>query len=139
MDADAVDATDYSSSDVESYWIVDDGVTVGLLRLFDLDDIGLGAPQFDLRIASAQRGRGYGSRATTWLVERLFDSYPELHRIEANTRHDNTAMQRALIAAGFKQEGRLRSSWWSEHDTWFDTLVYGILRTDRSDRHAESG
>ncbi len=104
--------------DVESYWIVDDG-TVGLLRAFDLSDIGLGSPQFDLRIASSRRGRGYGSSATTWLVG------------EANTRVDNTAMQRALTAAGFSQEGRLRTSWWSEDGTWFDTIVYGILRTDR--------
>ncbi len=132
INADSIDATDFSSSDVESYWI-NDHVTVGLLRIFDLDDVGLGAPQFDVRIASEHRGQGYGSGATTWLVTHLFESYPNLHRIEANTRHDNTAMQRALDAAGFKREGRLRSSWWSEDGTWFDTFVYGVLRTDRSD------
>jgi len=125
----SVDAIDFSSADAESYWIVDDG-TVGLLRVFDLSDVGLGAPQFDLRIASSQRGRGYGSSATAWMVGHLFESYPELHRIEANTRHDNVAMQRALTASGFEPEGRLRSSWWSEDGTWFDTTVYGILRTD---------
>ncbi len=134
VDADAVDGIDFSGSDVESYWIVDDD-TVGLLRLFDLDDIGQGAPQFDLRIVSEHRNRGYGAHATKWLVTHLFDAYPELHRIEANTRGDNTAMQRALSTAGFTQEGRLRSSWWSEDDTRFDTLVYGILRTDRRDVH----
>lgn len=131
LDGGTVDDIDFSSSNVDSYWIVDDD-TVGLLRLLDLDDIGEGAPQFDLRIASAHRNRGYGTHATTWLVTYLFDSYPELHRIEANTRNDNTVMQRALATAGFTQEGRLRSSWWSEDGTWFDTLVYGILRTDRS-------
>lgn len=129
MAADAVDAADFSSSDVETYWITDDE-TVGLVRLFDLDDIGVGAPQFDLRIASQHRGRGYGTLATKWLVAHLFENFPELHRIEANTRHDNTAMHRTLISAGFTHEGRLRSSWWSEDGAWFDTSVYGILRTD---------
>lgn len=127
-------ATDFSSPDVESYWVVERGQTVGLVRLFDLGDIGEGAPQFDLRIAGRHRGRGHGKRATRWVVDHLFGAYPELHRIEANTRHDNAAMQRALAAAGFVHEGTLRSSWHDDNGRWFDTLVYGLLRTDRTDR-----
>lgn len=125
-----IQAMDFSSADVASFWIVDTGQTVGLVRLLDLGDIGAGAPLFDLRIASRHRGNGFGKRATRWIVDHLFTSHPELHRIEANTRADNTAMQRVLAAAGFTHEGTLRLAWRGEDGHWFDALVYGILRTD---------
>jgi len=127
---DDIVAMDFSSPDVASFSIVDQGQTVGLVRLLDLGDIGEGAPQFDLRIASRHRGRGYGMQGARWIVDHLFTSYPELHRIEANTRHDNAAMQRVLSDAGFTHEGRLRDAWRSDDGQWFDTMVFGMLRTD---------
>jgi RimJ/RimL family protein N-acetyltransferase len=123
-------AMDFSSPEVASFWIVDDRQRVGLVRLLDLGDVADGAPLFDLRIANSHRGRGFGTRTTRWTVDHLFTTYPELHRIEANTRHDNAAMQRALSAAGFTHEGRLRDAWPSNDGRWFDTMVYGMLRTD---------
>ena len=69
----------------------------------------------------------------------LFTDYPELHRIEANTRHDNAAMQRVLSDAGFTHEGRLRHTWPSDQGEWFDTMVYGILRTDWTSTRDEHG
>ena len=121
---------DLASPDVTTFWIVDGEQTVGLIRLFDLGDIGQGAPQFDLRIASRHRGRGYGNDAVQWIATYLFTNYPRLHRIEANTRDDNTAMQAALSLAGFSHEGRLRQSWRGEGEQWFDTVIYGIVRSD---------
>lgn len=121
---------DFASPKVISFWIIDAGQTVGLIRLLDLTDIGEGAPQFDLRIGSRHRGRGYGKDAARWIAEHLFTSYPKLHRIEANTRDDNAAMQAALSYAGFTLEGRLRQSWRGDEGHWFDTMVYGILRSD---------
>jgi RimJ/RimL family protein N-acetyltransferase len=125
-----IDAMEFSSPDVTSFWVVDTGQTVGLVRLLDLGDIGRGAPLFDVRIASRHRGFGFGTRATRWIVDHLFTNYPELHRIEANTRDDNTAMQRVLSGAGFTHEGRLRLAWRSDEGHWCDTMVYGMLRTD---------
>jgi RimJ/RimL family protein N-acetyltransferase len=125
-----IHAMDFSSADVASFWIVDTGETIGLVRLLDLGDIGSGAPLFDLRIASRYRGCGFGKRAARWIVDHLFTSYPELHRIEANTRADNTAMQRVLSAAGFTPEGVLRLAWPGEEGHWFDTMIYGILRSE---------
>ena len=132
MTPDDVLAMDFSSPDVCSFWIVDSGQTVGLVRLLDLCDIGEGAPLFDLRIASRHRGCGVGRRATGWIADHLFASYPDLHRIEANTRGDNAAMQRLLSGAGFTHEGRLRNAWRSDDGQWFDTMIYGMLRTDWS-------
>lgn len=130
LSPDDIVAMDFSSSDVASFWIVAHPQRVGLVRLLDLADIGDGAPLFDLRIASRHRGCGFGLRATRWIVDHLFTSYPELHRIEANTRHDNAAMQRVLSDAGFTHEGRLRAAWRSDEGQWFDTMIYGMLRTD---------
>lgn len=121
---------DVASPDVTSHWIVDDGQTIGLIRLVDLTDIGNGAPQFDLRIAGPHRGCGHGKAAVRWIAEFLFTTYPELHRIEANTRDDNAAMQAVLSHAGFRHEGRLRHSWRGDEGQWFDTMVYGILRSE---------
>ncbi len=123
-------AMDFTSPDVTSFWIIEHHQTVGLVRLLDLGDIGDGAPLFDLRIASQHRGRGHGKRAAHWIVDYLFTNYPELHRVEANTRGDNAAMQRVLSAAGFTHEGTLREAWRSDDGQWFDTMIYGILRTD---------
>jgi len=123
-----------SNADVESHWMIEDGRRVGLIRLLDLADIGEGAPLFDLRIASADRGRGLGTLATNWLVGHLFGTYPGLHRIEATTRADNLAMRSVLTRCGFTQEGRLRQAWPAGDGSWFDTLVFGILRSDVVDR-----
>ncbi len=100
MDVDAVDSIEFSSSDVASYWIVDDDDTVGLLRLFDLDDIGHGAP---LRAAPDR------------------SQHPRRqHRDAAGADHCRFRPRRAP----------LRSSWPAQDGSWFDTMVYGILRTD---------
>ena len=121
---------DFASSDVTSFCIVDQHQLCGLIRLFDLDDIGQGAPLFDLRIAESHRGQGYGKHATRWLTNYLFGNYPELHRIEANTRADNEAMQHVLVHSGYMREGTLRQSWAVDDGSWRDTMVFGILRTD---------
>ena len=128
-----VAAIDFASSDVATFWIVDGGSAIGFVRMFDLGDIGDGSPLFDLRIAGPHRGRGIGAAAAQWLVDYLFSTYPELHRIEANTRHDNAAMQRVLGYANFSLEGRLRSAWRSDDGQWYDTMIYGVLRSDWRD------
>jgi RimJ/RimL family protein N-acetyltransferase len=114
-----------------SFWILDDGRRIGLIRVFDLDDLVNGSPLFDIRIATQHRGAGVGGQAVRWLTGHLFSTYPELHRIEATTRADNAAMQRALERAGWHREGQLREAWRSADGTRHDTLVYGTLRSDR--------
>jgi RimJ/RimL family protein N-acetyltransferase len=123
-------AMDFASSDVISFWVMERRQTVGLIRLLDLGDVVGGSPLFDLRIASEHRGRGYGKRAAQWIVDHLFTDCPELHRVEANTRADNAAMQTVLSAVGFTLEGRLRDAWRGAEGQRFDTMIYGILRSD---------
>ena len=127
------EAITISNTETRSFWIRDAGTDVGLVRLLDLDDVDDGSPLFDLRIASGHRGHGYGTAAVTWLSEYLFVEYPALHRIEAATRSDNTAMIAVLNRCGYRHEGSLREAWKSRDGSRHDTMLFGLLRSDWSD------
>ncbi len=116
--------------DVASFWIRADSETIGLIRVFDLDDLADGSPLFDLRLAEAHRGRGVGRAAVTWLTDHLFETYAELHRIEATTRHDNLAMQAVFSQCQYRLEGRMVEAWSNADGTRSDTLTYAILRRE---------
>lgn len=130
LSAGDVAAMDFVTDDVQSFWMVVDGDSAGLIRLLDLGDIDLGSPLFDLRLASAYRGRGLGVEAVRWLTDHLFGNHGALHRIEAVTRLDNLAMQRVFDRCGYTREGRLREAWLSDDGSRTDTLLYAILRSD---------
>lgn len=122
------------TSDVDSYWIVEAGSRVGLIRLLDLGDVQHGSPLFDIRIATSHRGRGLGTLAVGWLTDHLFERFEVLHRIEATTRVDNTAMRRALERCGYRLEGQLREAWLGADGSRTDTMIYGIVRTEWAER-----
>ncbi len=124
------EAMSVSTTNTDSFWIRDAGVTVGLVRLLDLDDVEDGSPLFDLRIAEEHRGRGLGTAAVKWLSEHLFIEFPRLHRIEATTRNDNSAMISILERSSYRLEGVLRESWKDGNGTRHDTMVYGLLRRE---------
>lgn len=125
--------------DVASFWISEGDAIVGLVRLFDLDDVGAGSPLFDLRIATAWRGRGVGRRSVEWLTQHLFETYPPLHRIEATTRADNAAMQAVLARCGYRLEGRFVEAWSNSDGTRDDALSYAILRREHDARTTSQG
>jgi RimJ/RimL family protein N-acetyltransferase len=109
----------------DAFWIVDDGAKTGLVRLMELDD---GAPQFDLRIAAAARGRGLGEATVRWLTEHVFTNYAT-NRIEATTRDDNHAMRRVLTKTGYVKEAHYRDAWPAAGGP-HDSIGYAILRRD---------
>ncbi len=116
----------YDGSNHQTFWIVNvEGERIGLIRLFDLDDIGDGYPLFDLRLRASVRGQGIGRRAVQWLTEYLFETWPVLDRIEATTRQDNLAMRKALLRSHYAKEGHYRKAWEGH-----DTIQYAILRED---------
>jgi RimJ/RimL family protein N-acetyltransferase len=131
--ADAAEVT-VVSDDVASFWIRDGDETLGLVRLLDLTDLDDGSPLFDLRIAGAHRGRGIGQRAVEWLTDHLFTTHPELHRIEATTRHDNIAMQSVFARCGYRLEGRFVEAWRNPDGTRHDALAFAILRREHARR-----
>lgn len=116
----------YTGSNHQSFWILGPQQEKwGMIRLFDLDDIGDGYPLFDLRIAETQRGKGLGKLAVRWLTTYLFASWPELDRIQGTTRSDNLGMRKVFRQCGYAKEGHYRKSW-----DGFDAIHYGILRED---------
>jgi RimJ/RimL family protein N-acetyltransferase len=114
--------------EARAFWVVEHDERIGFIRLFDLEDADDGSVQFDLRIAVLHRGRGIGRQAVAWLTRYLFETYPQLHRIEASTRADNDAMRRVLGQNGYRLEGLLRETWRSDDGTRYDTALYGRLR-----------
>jgi RimJ/RimL family protein N-acetyltransferase len=113
-----------------TFWIMLEAERVGLIRLFDLEDIGDGEPMFDLRIRSTFRGLGIGTMAVQWLTDHLFSNHDILERISGTTRSDNLAMRGAFRCCGYVKESHFRRSWPSADGQTFDTVGYGILRED---------
>lgn len=119
-----------TGDDIVTFWMRDSNAAIGMIRIFDLDDLDIGSPLFDLRIAESHRGRGLGRQAVKWLTDHLFTTYPALHRIEATTRHDNLAMQVVFAHCGYRLEGRLIEAWSNADGTRSDTLTYATLRRE---------
>lgn len=126
------------SDEIDSFWIREGAVTVGLVRLMDLADLEVGSPLFDLRIAEGHRGRGIGRRAVSWLTDYLFSTYSALHRIEATTRDDNAAMQSVFASCGYRLEGRFVEAWVNADGSRCDALSYAILRHEYRHPRSES-
>lgn len=117
----------YDGADARTFWIVDGGSRVGLIRLMDLADE---TPMFDLRLRAAHRGRGLGRAAVAWLTAYLFTELPHATRIEATTRVDNQAMRRVLSRAGWVKEAQYRRAWPVPGGPARDAVGYAILRED---------
>jgi RimJ/RimL family protein N-acetyltransferase len=75
-----------------------------------------------------QRGRGYGSGAQRAAAEYLFAHTP-VARVEASTEADNVAERRALLRAGFTEEGVLRRAVFRD-GSYRDMVMFSMLREE---------
>lgn len=80
---------------------------------------------FGLALLAAARGKGAGQEVLNALCRYAFE-VRDLHRVQLETLGSNLAMQRAALAAGFVQEGRLRENAYvmGVRD---DDVIYGLL------------
>jgi RimJ/RimL family protein N-acetyltransferase len=125
----------FTGTNHQTFWIVAaSGEHIGLIRLYDLDDVDDGSPLFDLRIRSAYRRQGVGQRAVRWLTRYLFETYPQLDRIASTTRSDNYAMRQVFRRCGYVKEGHFRQDWDGSDGKKYDTIHYAILREDWSNQ-----
>lgn len=117
----------FAGDDVRSFWVVGDGVRLGLIRIFDLLDMN---PLFDLRVSSVSRGQGVGEASLRWATEFVFATFEGAWRFGGYTRADNRAMRRVFEKVGFLLEARHRDGWRSESGEFFDSVGYAILRRE---------
>ncbi len=123
----------YESASTSTFLIEVGAHCVGMLRLFDLPTQHgeTGSPLFDLRLRASHRGRGIAKHAVRYGIDHIFRTYPQVHRIEATTRHDNGAMRAVLRACGFVREAFYREAWPTPHGR-FHAVGYGLLRSDHN-------
>lgn len=118
----------FTGDGCKTFWIVLDNETkVGMIRIYDLDD---GDPLFDIRILSKYKGFGVGTIAVKWLVDYVFNNFPDKERIEGNTRQDNYPMRCVFQKCGFVKEAHHRNAWAVQGKKPYDAIGYGITRDD---------
>ena len=119
----------YAGDDVITAMIELDGEVVGLVRADGLADSDQD-PQLDFRLRERVRGRGIGLAALRHITEAVFSRHPAKHRIEGQTREDNTAMRKVFVRGGYVQEAVYRRAWPAADGEMLDGIGYAILRDD---------
>lgn len=74
-------------------------------------------------------GGGCCTEAVSALVRFLFETWPELLRVQAEVYSHNPASMSVLKKVGFKEEGILRKAT-EKNGKMLDTITFGLLRTD---------
>ncbi|MBM6591513.1 GNAT family protein [Brevibacterium sp. RIT 803] len=77
----------------------------------------------------AAGGHGFATEAAIAMLNAAF-AHDGLHRIIAQMDARNSASARMASRIGMRQEAHLRQDWWSKGE-WSDTLIFGMLRSDR--------
>lgn len=90
------------------------------------------SPMFDLRLAESQRGQGIGVKVLRALCDVVFESMPNVLRIEGQTREDNIAMRKTFVRSGFLKEAHYRMGWPTADGQRMASIAYSILRDDWS-------
>ena len=119
------------SDDCQGFWVHADGVRIGIAVIDDLADVAQGGnPVFDLRLAEAHRGRGFGVPVLRALTELVFTRWPDVRRFEGHTREDNVAMRATFRRAGWVKEAFHRDGWPVDGAPPKSSVAYAVLRRD---------
>jgi RimJ/RimL family protein N-acetyltransferase len=106
----------------------DSGRLIGTCALSQLDGDN-GSAMFHITIGEKDAwGQGYGSEATTLMLEHAFEQLG-LHRVALSVFVFNERAIRAYRKAGFVVEGRSRQSIWRDGRYW-DELQMSMLDSD---------
>ncbi|MFI2649550.1 GNAT family N-acetyltransferase [Micromonospora fulviviridis] len=94
------------------------------------DEPATGQAMLGYSLLPEARGRGLATRAVGLVAGWAFDV--GLARLWAGTRPENVASQRVLTKTGFQREGLLRGRLPGPDGTRVDSLIFGLLSTDRT-------
>jgi RimJ/RimL family protein N-acetyltransferase len=121
-----VERGDFHGEEDRSFWLMLDGERAGLVCLHELGDL---TPIFDLRLATAFRGRGLGGQALDLLARQVFEVEGKT-RLEGHTRVDNVPMRRTFRKRGWVKESHHRRAWPGAAGVLHDAVTYALLRED---------
>jgi RimJ/RimL family protein N-acetyltransferase len=107
------------------------GDVVGEATLWGVD-VHRRSGHIGVTLAEEARGLGFGTDVVRLLCDYGF-RLRGLYRLSCETLSSNVGMIRAAQAAGFVEEGRLRSSSWVDGG-WEDDVLLGLLVDDWSAR-----
>jgi RimJ/RimL family protein N-acetyltransferase len=116
----------YTENGNQTFWVINDGEKIGMVRLFDLEDPTC---LFDIRLKEQSRGNGFGVQVVKWLTDYVFTHFAEMIRVEGHTRFDNYAMRKTFFNSGFVKEAYHRNAW-PQGGHLYDSVGYAITRTD---------
>jgi [ribosomal protein S5]-alanine N-acetyltransferase len=103
------------------------GTFAGFVKLFDIQYRS--KAEIGYWLSKPLWGKGLMTEALEAVVAFAFGPLG-LHRIYAITHPDNRASQKVLEKVGFTKEGVLRMHT-RRQDKWGDSIIYGLLNTDR--------
>ena len=106
-------------------WCVEhSGTAIGSIGLFNLEPMHERA-EVGYVLGQPHWRKGLGREALELVLEHAFCTLA-LRRVVANVRPENTASQRLLMAAGFRQEGLWRQHLYVKGE-WWDMVAFGML------------
>lgn len=100
---------------------------IGIVGLKDINILNQTA-EFYVKIDPSTQGKGYGTEATTLMLQYGFDEL-NLNRIQTQDMEENIGGWRADEKAGFKLEGTLRQAI-QRFGRYHNVRVYSILRSE---------
>lgn len=106
-----------------------DGALVGDVVLWPTEPT-LSRAEVGWAVAPSAQGRGIATEAVGALLDVAFDIYG-MHRVVAHMHPANIASHRVAERVGMVREGHLRQNVRIAEE-WVDSVVYGMLATDRS-------
>lgn len=104
-----------------------DGEFAGMIDLKKTDWRGL-TTEIGYWVSPDQRGNGLAGRASRLLGDWAMREH-DMERVEIRAATGNIGSQRAALAAGYRQEGVLRSAGFT-HGGRVDLVIFGKLPTD---------
>jgi RimJ/RimL family protein N-acetyltransferase len=85
--------------DVALFVLMDDDMPVGQIRINISDAVA----EISYSIASEFRGKGYGGKIVSLLIERIREEMPEIKTVSARVKPDNLASMKVFEKIGFKR------------------------------------
>jgi len=102
------------------------GELIGDCGIHTMDDPRLA--EVGITLAPEFQGRGLATEALRSIIDFLFGEL-RMHRISASVDPRNLASMRLMQRSGFRQEGHLLESIWSNGE-WVDDAIFAILASE---------